>query len=310
MDIGTIRNLPKSYFRRVEFTTQLGCSVGCTFCPQKTFMEATRGEERVLTRETVSRILGNLKGSPVREVHFSGFSEPFLNPESGDFILMSHEAGFQVVIFSTLKGLTRETLEKIKDVPVKLLHVSIHPPGSGTHPGLDDDYAWSQIDMLLSVRHRFQLRFGCVDAGCSMQEKAELERRCQVRGIKVICGKVLDRAGNLPEGKSKRHPDTSHLLCTRNIGSVILPDGECCWCSMDYGTRHRVGNLRDATYNQLLCSPAVQHMLRSMAGSGEVENLLCHQCESAHPLTRRERGWDLLKRQFFNTRVDCSGGGK
>lgn len=311
MDIGDIKHLPETYFRRVEFTTQLGCSVGCFFCPQKVLMEALRAKERLLKRETVALVLRNLQASPLKEVHFSGFSEPFLNSECADFIVMAHQAGFQVAIFSTLKGFTSAALEKIKDIPIKLFHISLQPPGSNAHAGLDDDYVWEHIDMILSIKNRFQLRFGCVDTGYSKKEKIELEHCCRKRGFNVIYGQMLDRAGNLSRGKSNHHSKCSRLLCTRNIGFVILPDGECCWCSMDYAARHRVGNLRDMTYNQILCSPAVQSMLRSMAGSGEINNLLCLQCESARPVNLRGGYRELLKERLFGaTRVGCSKGDK
>ncbi len=301
MQIGNIKHLPESYFRRVEFTTRLGCSVGCTFCPQKKLMEATRGEERILKHETVAEILENLKGSHVREVHFSGFSEPFLNPDCGDFIMMAHEAGFEVVVFSVLKGLTREVLEKIKDVPIKRFHVSVQPPGLGTRPGLDDDYFWDQVDMLLSVKHRFTLRFGCVDSDYTEKEREELERKSRSRGIRIIDGEKLNRAGNLPEGRSKQQSVDTKVICTRNIGFVILPGGDCVWCSMDYGTLHRVGNLRNISYNQMLCSPPVQNMLKRMEESGNREKLLCLQCESARAVNSYiiEEWKDFLKRNLF-----------
>ncbi len=309
MNIGSVKNLPETYFRKIEFTTQLGCSVGCTYCPQDVFIKATKGEERILSRDTVKSVLENIKGSPIREVQFSGFSEPFLHPECGDFMLMSYEAGFEVSVFSTLKGLNRVTLEKIKDIPIKLFHISVQVPGSRLRPGIDDDYIWRQVDLLLSVKNRFYIRFGCVDTIATNESKLELKRRLRERGFNIIYGDMLDRAGNLPEGKSKHHPKTDYLICLRNIGFVILPNGDACWCSMDYSTRHRVGNLRNKPYNEIICSPIVQSMLRSMTGSQEMDNLLCHQCESACSISKWGSLWLLFKGKFFPTRVNCSGGG-
>ncbi len=306
MQIGNIKHLPESYFRRVEFTTRLGCSVGCTFCPQKRLIEATRGEERILKNETVAEILENLRGSHVREVHFSGFSEPFLNNDCGDFIQMTHEAGFEIVVFSVLKGLTRETLEKIKDVPIKLFHVSVQPPGLGTRPGLEDDYFWDQVDMLLSVKHRFQLRFGCVASDYSEKEREVLERKSRSLGIRIIHGEMLDRAGNLPNGRSRHQAPGTRLVCTRNIGFVILPGGDCVWCSMDYGTLHRVGNLRNISYNQMLCAQPVQNMLKKMERSGNREQLLCLQCESSSAVSILNAGKDFLKKNSSETRIMCT----
>lgn len=308
MNIRTIKYLPETYFRRVEFTVRLGCSVGCVFCPQKVFLQATKGEESYLSKETVSRILDNLKGSPIREVHFSGFSEPFLHPECADFIQMTHQAGFEVVVFSTLKGLTGQTLEKIKDIPIKLFHVSIQPPGVNTRPGFSDEETLNQIDLFLSVKNRFFVRFACLDAHYTPEQKAALEKMARQRNLNFRWGEMIDRAGNLPQGKGARHKDSAYLICTRNIGTVILPSGECCWCSMDYGTRHRIGNLRDMPFNEMLCCEPVLKLLRSMRGSCETDNLLCHTCESAKALNTREKRSSVIKSCIFPTTIPCERG--
>jgi radical SAM protein with 4Fe4S-binding SPASM domain len=91
-----------------------------------------------------------------------------------------------------------------------------------------------------------------------------------------------ERAGNCQgvEPKLKRGKLFCIKLDYNSIQYVMLPDGTVTICCMDYGMRHRIGNLLETHYDELYNSPEMQRILTSASSSADAY-ALCRTCNSA-----------------------------
>ena len=122
--------------RSVTFTTNIGCRVQCKFCPQDDIMTSYAEKEKtpkiefgnpaMMTYQTFVSILEKIpKDIPII---FSGFTEPYLNPECGKMIEHAFERGHKIQVFSTLVGMTLQDVDILKKADKKLTKFVIHLP--------------------------------------------------------------------------------------------------------------------------------------------------------------------------------------
>jgi len=72
---GIEHNSPPS----LELTTMVGCPLMCSFCPQKTLKSNYGKQEKYLKISDLKKILKKIPSNT--EIHFSGMSEPWANPD-------------------------------------------------------------------------------------------------------------------------------------------------------------------------------------------------------------------------------------
>ena len=99
--------------RNITFTTNIGCRVNCKFCPQDDIMTSYAEKENIskisfgdppmMTYQTFVDMLEKIPKDVV--IIFSGFTEPYLNPECGKMIEYTFEKGYRMEILSTLVDL-------------------------------------------------------------------------------------------------------------------------------------------------------------------------------------------------------------
>ncbi|MGE4546610.1 MAG: radical SAM protein [Desulfurella sp.] len=284
--------LPESYFKSIEFTMQVGCGVGCSFCPQSIFVKNYKSDIKRFTLENFKRALNNIEGSPIKGIKFSGFSEPLEHSEIYDFIIEAYKKNFHVELITTLKNFSKEGFEKIKDLPIRC-HVSIQPPNANNRKGLKDTDAWNNIELLLSLKPTCDLVFGCLDNNLTKENKNDIKKLADKLNITVKYEKYTTRAGYL--GNSIIHKKQK-LLCKHNMGPVALPNGDLALCCMDFGLRHIIGNIFDQRYIDILNSDKLLEILKIMLGRTQGD-ILCHTCEYAKPVP------DFLSlRYYYNAR--------
>ena len=100
----------------IEITTSVGCSVNCVFCPQTLFVQRYyllfgTSAPRILSYENFTTILKKLPKKC--SIIFSGYVEPFQNPECTKMMLEAYKDGHPVIICTTLMGLSNENISKI-----------------------------------------------------------------------------------------------------------------------------------------------------------------------------------------------------
>jgi MoaA/NifB/PqqE/SkfB family radical SAM enzyme len=134
------------------------------------------------------------------QVHFSAFSEPFINPDAHKMVKYACEQGYEVVVYTTTRGLNVKELEGLV---FKEFHVH-------------------NIGNVQDVPYR--THFDTVD-------------------------NPISRASNLFDTPAKEN-----VKCSRNDfykQNVMLPNGDVVLCCMDYGLKHKLGNLLETNFNGL-----------------------------------------------------------
>lgn len=221
--------------RTLEITTRIGCTNNCPYCPQGVLLRAYEGRTIMRTKHFKMILLHTPKDV---QIDFAGFCEPFLNPWASWMIYHAVSLGYQVVLDTTLTGFCRKDADILKGVHLK--QVFVHK-----FPGFRND----NLELLKSS----------VTADKFEVSKLPKEFR-------------LSRAGNLWE----RHKQMGRFECGWNkdfTRNVVLPNCDVYLCCMDYGLKHKIGNLYVNTYDQLN-----RGFIKSLADCDN-SMCICRECE-------------------------------
>ena len=268
----------------LEITTivpEKGCVVDCVFCPQRVLEQAYQGE-RTMTVDSFATMIDTVP--PEVRITFSGFIEPWMNKNCTDMLLLAHDRGHPVSVFTTGVGLSVADLERIAHVPFAggpNGGFTLHLPDSellARHP-ITPGFIRS-MEWLSQNRDRIQ-NFYVMNMGHQVHDS--------VRHLFDWAPKPImwGRAGNLsresvlkPElaalassWQEKIHTDGVRTCgCVEHLyHNVLLPNGDVSLCCMDYGLNNIIGNLKTQTYEQVI--PQAQTCYD-----------ICTRCENgAHP---------------------------
>lgn len=233
----------------MEITTIIGCKNMCSYCPQDVIIKAYKGYKgiRLLSFENFKKILENIPKDV--ELYFAGHSEPFLNKESSLMLKYAIESGYNVVMYTTLVGFTDNDLEILASI-------------NGQFGGI----AFHRFDGVGYDREDFNRKQNLV--------------RTKVLGIDPIpmdddtSGRVvgaLSRAGNVWEETAR----SGKLFCSsapKFDNNSMMPNGDVYLCCMDYGLKHKLGNLMETHYDQL------DRSVVNELASKEESDILCRKC--------------------------------
>jgi len=183
-------------------------------------------------------------------LHFSGFGEPFLNPQCLDMIEHAYTKGHKIVIFSTLVGLKAENVNRLKQCnPEVILHL---PDKLGnTKISVTEDYK-KTLDAVL--------------------------KKVNVKGYYIMDENFIsnERAGQC--NNSPRRHIRGWFFCEKLLGAqfVMLPNCDVVLCCMDYGLKHPVGNLLKQSWHEIVNSEEYQKVRTNrFKFDGDV---LCRSC--------------------------------
>lgn len=253
----------------MEITTQVGCRVSCTYCPQSTFVKrfAERSKQRKMSFDLFAQCLDKMP-SEVR-IHFTGMSEPFLNPDCIRMIQYAHDKGHEIMVSTTVVGLTQEIIETLKSLSIAPFVVHLPSAEGFEKIVVDDDY----VALIRSL----------------LESDIVNEWHCHGTlhpALEAVVGEVpyvpaRQRAGNArltdaPAPVTKK----GHIRCTRGLNhNVLLPNGDVALCCVDYGLRHVLGNLVEDDYEALFKGPGFASVRRGLRRSSPPS--LCRVCEHA-----------------------------
>lgn len=253
----------------LEITTTIGC-IGCSFCPQDVLRKAYHGNTH-LQRDDFERILRKLK--PEIKIHFSGFSEPFLNNSCMDMIKLAHDAGHKIGLFTTLIGANVVELGRLCEIMPSPFVIQI-PHAKAKHINYDK---WREHWLKGLVELRFHdIHFELIKVGS--EYKPELIDFILQNKIPYIDQVIVSRAGNL--FRERELMGRIYCLDERHRQNVLLPNGDVYVCCNDYGLRYRLGNLLTDSVEDLYASEAYQVIL---SGFERETGTMCRVCNRAIP---------------------------
>lgn len=232
----------------IEITTAVKCVINCRICPQPLWQK-TYGKNHLLSLQDFKLALSHIPKSV--GLSFAGFCEPFLNPECIDMLEFASMQGRKLWLFSTLFGLAPENVERL--AKVNLSWFSLHMPDNLDNAHIPSTEAYrSTVDKAL--------RLVRVDHISRMNHNFTNNQR----------------AGNV-EGTKPFHRK-GPFLCTKLSSNqfIMLPDCSVVLCCMDYGLKHKLGNLKTESYQNIQDSLELQKIKANrFMWKG---NTLCRSC--------------------------------
>ena len=268
----------------MEISTNIACRVQCDFCPQELLIEEystknnieniSYGQPTQMSFDTFKKCLSTIPKSII--IGFTGYTEPFLNPECSKMIIYAYESGYPIEVFTTLVGMTLEDVELIKQVKFKTFHIHLPDAENIAKIAVNNDY----ISILKKILNDIPNV-----TGMSM---SVLHPKIQnFLNDDIIPDQMMNRAGNVKSIKptpKKLGP----LVCGRHSKqdlldivdeNVLLPNGDVTLCGMDYGLQHIIGNLLEQNYDSIFETEKYMEFRKKQKSHDE--NLLCRSCPEA-----------------------------
>ena len=270
----------------MEINTIIGCRVKCDFCPQDLLIKEyssinnktniNYGSPDIMTFETFKTCLIKIPKSVL--ISFSGFAEPFLNPECSKMIVYAFNLGYTIDVFSTLVGLTLKDIDEIKHIPFKLFHVHLPDEEMYAKIAVNSNYLEVFEHLLASnISHLTAMTMGTVHPKIKPLLKSN-----------ILADKMINRAGNLKSIDTEFKRKTGPLVCNqasratlidRLDQNVLLPNGDVTLCCMDYGLKNIMGNLVESSYQSLFQNENFKNIRKKMKSDND--EIICRSCPDA-----------------------------
>jgi sulfatase maturation enzyme AslB (radical SAM superfamily) len=254
----------------LEITTHVGCPIRCRYCPQDTIIAAYRKRSDLINLDlnTFKTCLDKVP----REVTicFSGFCEPWLNPQCTRMVLYAAGRGHTIDVFTTLVGMKPEDIDALEKI--RLNYFLVHLPSAGGHENItvDDNY--------VNVLRR--LAGSPIIATYHIRGKEVSEKIRPVVKEKILRHRIDSRAGNVSFGTlSQPERKRGVIACARSEkANIMFPNGDVILCCMDWKMQHVLGNLLASDYESLFRGEEFRKVEKGFAD--ESVPTICRYCDS------------------------------
>jgi len=227
--------------------------------------------------DTFKRCLNNIPRDV--EIIFSGFSEPWLNPECTKMVLYSHELGFKIAVFTTTVGLRLSDIDLIKRIPFKDWGFVVHLPDNKGQTKIKVDKNYFKIINKLFNSNIQNISYTCPGPTGPTEVHSKLKQLLkktkapsQERGLSTRAGNI--KIEGLPPLKKIKGAISRSGCLNHNI---LLPNGDVVLCCMDWGLQHILGNLLVSNYDSLFKSEEFLKITKGL--KDDSAGILCRYCE-------------------------------
>ena len=256
-----------------EISTRVGCKNMCSYCPQKKIIKAYKSNKYIMDFRTfkicVDKIPKNIK------MVFAGMAEPFLNKDCTKMILYAKKKGHDIEIFTTGVGITEKDVKELEKIHIK--YFDFHLPDKDGDTQIKVDAVFLRAVKLLKeskIKIHYQV-FG------ELHPEVKKVLDFDVEDLSRL---LQNRAGNIEEGfnfKPKRIK--GKIICLsadkRFDNNVLLPNGDVYLCCMDYGLKHKLGNLLESSYENLFNTDYFKQLQKAL--DDDSKEILCRYCSYA-----------------------------
>jgi Iron-sulfur cluster-binding domain len=267
---------PSTMCDTLEITTSVGCPNACRICPQELFVgryRQTNGVKR-LSFENFKRYLNKIP-KHVR-IDFSGFTEPWSNPECTDMILYAYKVGFKVTVFTTCVGMKISDAEKIRHIP--FVTFVVHLPDDESNMPYPKVHGYKDVLESLGSLNINNISF---------MTMGSLHLDLIALFCKNASGYIQSsRAGNVAGSKPNRKTGIIRCVVSRKMRrNVLLPSGDVVLCCHDYGMTNVLGNLNDGNYGDLFAGTQYKRVIARLDNENDGD-ILCRYCDWSVSKTR------------------------
>jgi hypothetical protein len=287
--------------KSIEIATNIGCKVQCKFCPQDISMlnYATKnkleqikfGNPVIMSYSTFVKIIETVPKNVL--IRFSGFSEPFLNPECAKMMKYASDNGYEIQLFSTLVGMNSNDVEILEKI--NLQKFVIH---------LADNEKYAKISQTQHNKILKQIISSSIDNVFFMSMGTISDETKNIIGMDVKPSVMVDWAGHIEFGE-KTERISGPIVCSMStsrknegIPPIILPNGNALLCCKDWSMEYVLGNLINCKYDDLFDSKVYKEIVKKM--SSENDDILCRNCEYAVSVNKQNQ----FKKQYSELNID------
>ena len=278
--------------KKLEITTVIGCKVGCKYCPQNILVKnyKSRSSLKILKLEDFKCCIDKLDSSI--DINFTGYSEPWLNPECTDMILYAFQKGHKLGVSTTLEGMTIEDINKIKLIPFDFFWVHLPSNEPFMNLKVNDEYL-EKIKVLAQTSIKANYHFH----GSAVHPKLlQLEENIKEIVLFDRAMNVKDNNNDLPENMQKSFFKKGKIACDRIHQNVLLPNGDITLCCMDYGNKHVLGNLINDSVKEIEKSEESKLIKDGLLK--ESHDILCRTCHEGYNLDFRAKFYNKYLPKF------------
>lgn len=270
----------------LAITTIVGCKNSCSYCPQGIFIKSYQNlsDQKKLTINQFEKCLHSVPSDIC--LSFSGFSEPWLNPECSEMIMYAFKKGHPIRVNTTLIGLKTYDIDKIKDIP--FIKFVVHLPDDKNLTRINVDLKYLEtIEYLILSRIKnltFKFHFSQPDIAIHSDVNQILIRN----KIKPVFTGINNRAGNVETNRPYYTANRYKVLreCQDFHHNILLPNGDVVLCHMDWSLKHILGNLTETNYRELYQREVFNNILSALKDTKS--DILCRSCEK-----------DIVERSFL-----------
>jgi sulfatase maturation enzyme AslB (radical SAM superfamily) len=265
----------------MEITTRIGCINRCSYCPQEKLIHAYKNVSDILEMDMDTFKTCIDKTPTDVRIHFSGFSEPWLNPRCTEMVVYAHSRGHRIEVFTTLVGMTSNDIEILKKIPFERFIVHLPDSDGKTNIDVNDHY----LSILTSVTE-------CLpDAWYIYYDNIHTALVPLSKTVRTAKWELVSRANNIKNKGQDVKFIPGKIKCIRDLSqNVLLPNGDVVLCCNDYGMKHVLGNLLESNYDSLFTGEVYQRVSEGLADDSM--DILCRYCEMfARPvMVQKEEG--------------------
>jgi len=196
------------------------------------------------------------------QFNFTGYVEPFLNPNSLDIVELAYRKGHSLMVNTTLEGLKTSDISRLRKLEF-IRGFNIHLP-SGTFEEMigvkkpkslyspnSNDVALALSDSYIDLLdHLVEHPLPHQTYHCHGSLHPQLVEH--LRHVEVSVRGINTRAANLLLEKTSPVPPERNIRgkCVRVEQNVLLPNGKISLCCQDYGLDEILGDLSVQTWKQ------------------------------------------------------------
>jgi radical SAM protein with 4Fe4S-binding SPASM domain len=276
----------------MEITTVSHCSIMCTFCPQITLKKAYGNNEKIMSLNSFTKFLSKIPSNI--DIHFSGYAEPWLNPEATNMFELSLLNNHNVAIFTTLQGMTINDAKKVIELCEKyekqIKMITLHLQDKNKNMlgfKMTEEYK-EVLKLFIDFKNKNLLKDFEI---MTMDKNNNFDQEIlEIINQPTYKFKAISRAGNLKGEKTEYVVPANHsepIYCGKGPyynQNVLMPNGDVALCCMDYGLQHVIGNLHDQEYWDLFESKGMQEVRKNNMLNEYSDKTICRNCEWAMPL--------------------------
>lgn len=261
----------------LAITTNVGCRNGCSYCPQKSIVQAYHKVSNAssMSFETFTSCIVSVPRSVA--LSFSGFSEPWLNPECTRMILYAHEQKFKIRVNTTLIGMFPDDIHQLTSVPFIKFVVHLPDNQNLTRIRVDRNYL-DNLDLLFKERP-LNLTWKFHQSSSDLNIHSEVLEVLRSHQAPVQIFGLNNRAGLVQSGTKYEPINKGRILreCQDFHHNILLPNGDVALCHMDWSMQHVLGNLLSMEYADIHTSKAYNDLLQALDQPDA--DILCRVCE-------------------------------